>query len=155
MERLRGLFILLVILIAICQYVDMVCVQCGHKIDVTNSRHQRRGNSVWRRRHCPACGALFTTGERVDYGAIWRVRNGGRLEAFSRDKLFLSLYEAVRHRTTALADAAGLADTVINKLGSQVVDGVLESPAIARTVQVALNRFDHAASVAYQAFHAV
>jgi transcriptional repressor NrdR len=132
----------------------MVCVQCGYKTGVVNSRHQRRGNSVWRRRHCPACGALFTTEERADYGAIWGVRNPkGRLEPFSRDKLLLSLREAVRHRPTALRDAAALADTVINKLGTQVGDGVLESRAIARTAQVALNRFDHAASVAYQAFH--
>jgi len=77
----------------------------------------------------------------------------GRLQPFSRDELLLSLYEAVRHRPTALKDAGGLADTIINKLGAQVVDGVLDSRAITRTAQVALNRFDHAASVAYQAFH--
>jgi transcriptional regulator NrdR family protein len=101
-----------------------------------------------------ACGALFTTEEQADYGALWRVRQTkGRLEPFSRDKLFLSLYEAVRHRPAALKDAAALAVTVINKLGDQVSDGVVDSARIARTAQVALNRFDHAASVAYQAFH--
>ena len=134
----------------------MVCVQCGHKTAVINSRHQRRSNRVWRRRQCEACGALFTSEERPDYLRSWRVRDKtGHLEPFSRDKLFLSLYEAVRHRSTAVADAGGLADTVINKLGGQVQDGVVQASVIARTAQVALNRFDRAASVAYQVFHAV
>lgn len=133
----------------------MVCLQCGSKTKVTNSRHQRRSNQVWRRRLCPNCGALFTTEEQADYGAVWAVLDKNlALTAFSRDKLLLSLYESCRHRSEALDDARALTDTVISKLGSQVTDGVLEARAIARTAQVALNRFDHAASVAYQAFHA-
>lgn len=132
----------------------MVCVQCGQKTVVTNSRAQRRVNQVWRRRRCLACGAVFTTEELADYQGSWRVHGrAGHLEPFSRDRLFLSIYEAVRHRPTATADAGALTATIMAKLGAQVKDGVVAAAAIARTAQVALNRFDGAASVAYQAFH--
>jgi transcriptional repressor NrdR len=133
----------------------MVCIQCGSKTEVVNSRTGRRSNQVWRRRHCTRCGALFTTEERADYEAAWAVRSPqGRLEPFSRDKLLVSLYRSLRHRPAALRDAGALADTIINKLRAQAADGVLESRIITGTARVALNRFDHAASVAYQAFHA-
>jgi hypothetical protein len=64
------------------------------------------------------------------------------------------LYKSCQHRPAALKDASGLTDTIVAKLLTQAKSGVLDSRAIARTAQVALNRFDGAASVAYQAFHA-
>ncbi len=128
---------------------------CGSQTRVMNSRHQRRSNQVWRRRQCQACGTVFTTREQADYRTMWRVRGiRGRLEPFSEDKLMLSLYQSCRHRSEAVRDARALTDTIVAKLRSQVSDGVLDSQAIVRTAQVALNRFDRAASVAYQAFHA-
>jgi transcriptional regulator NrdR family protein len=75
------------------------------------------------------------------------------LEPFSRDKLFLSLYESCEHRKTALGDARGLAETIISKLSAHLVDGAVTSGEITRVAQVALNRFDKAASTHYRAFH--
>ncbi len=77
----------------------------------------------------------------------------GDLQPFSRDKLLLSLYRSCQHRLTALADAGGLTDTIIKKAPAQVTDGVITRRLLAQTAQVALNRFDKAASVHYQAFH--
>ncbi len=132
----------------------MVCVHCGGKTSVSNSRLQKRLNQVWRRRQCRACRAIFSTEETVEYGAVWRVKEGsGALEPFSRDKLFLSLYRSCQHRSSALSDAGGLADTVIAKVATQAKDGVVGAQAIKQIVQVALNRFDKAASTHYQAFH--
>ncbi|MDL2341473.1 MAG: hypothetical protein QFB87_00115 [Patescibacteria group bacterium] len=73
--------------------------------------------------------------------------------AFSRDKLFLSLYNSLQHRPTALADASGLTDTVISKLSPQVQAGIVRPAQITQLATVALHRFDTAASVHYQAFH--
>jgi transcriptional repressor NrdR len=132
----------------------MVCIHCGHKTQVVNSRLQKRNNQVWRRRHCLQCGALFTTQEAALYGASWSVRGkDGSLQPFLRDKLLLSLYRSCQHRPQALRDAAGLADTVIKKIGSEVKAGAVEASIIAQAAQVALNRFDTAASTHYQAFH--
>lgn len=132
----------------------MVCIHCGEKTHVVNSRHQKRSNQVWRRRQCWACQAIFTTEETAQYEAAWLVRyDQGALRPFLRDKLFLSLYKSCGHRKTALEDAMGLTDTVIKKLGHEADNGVLRRITIIQTVQVALNRFDKAASTSYAAFH--
>lgn len=98
---------------------------------------------------------VFTTEETVDYSGVWTVRNqAGALEPFSRDRLLTSLLRSLQHRKTALADATGLTETIISKLAAQVQHGTLQSTQIIRVTQVALNRFDGAASVSYQAYHA-
>lgn len=100
------------------------------------------------------CQAVFTTLEVAQYELLWLVRSpAGKLQPFSRDKLFMSLYQSCQHRPTVLTDAAGLAETVIAKLRLQAEAGILDSRSISQTAQVALNRFDKAASVHYAAFH--
>jgi transcriptional repressor NrdR len=132
----------------------MVCVQCGQKTDVINSRPQRRTNQVWRRRACQSCGAVFSTQETADYSGAWVVLGASKHPApFSRDRLFLSLYDSCRHRTTALRDAAALADTVISKLQPHIKDGALAREYIVTTAQVALTRFDPVAGMHYAAYH--
>lgn len=118
-----------------------------------NSRSQKRGNQVWRRRRCASCRALFSTEEAANLELAWQVRSAGRLRPFSRDKLFLSLYGSCEHRGTALSDARGLTDTVIGRLAARVKDGVVQASDITGVAQVALNRFDKAASVHYSARH--
>ena len=132
----------------------MVCLQCWQETQIINSRRQKRSNSVWRRRRCLQCQTIFTTHEIADYNALWRVQTAKKaLRAFSRDKLFLSLYKSLQHRPTSLADAAGITDTVIKKLLSVQEAGLLQPQQIIQTASVALHRFDRAASVHYQAFH--
>jgi transcriptional repressor NrdR len=131
----------------------MVCIHCGGKTKVVNSRRQSRSNQVWRRRQCLDCGAVFSTREGAQHELAWMVRTSGQLEPFSRDKLFMSLYKSCEHRKTALNDAKGLADTVISKLPNYAVNGTISDSDIVRAAQVALNRFDKAASTHYQAFH--
>lgn len=132
----------------------MVCIQCHQKTQVINSRHQKRPNTVWRRRSCTKCTLIFTTTETADYSALWAVMaSSGRLNPFSRDKLLLSIYNSLQHRKTAISDAAGLVDTIITKLSTTVSEGSLKSTSIRTITQVALNRFDIVASTHYQAFH--
>lgn len=132
----------------------MVCVQCGAKTHVSNSRLQRRNNQVWRRRHCLACGAVYTTEEAVQYGDVWAVQSqNGSLQPFSREKLWLSLYKSCEHRQTALEDATALCDTVLRKLMPLGENGRLGINTIVQVSQIALNRFDKSASVYYQARH--
>ncbi len=132
----------------------MVCLHCGSETRVINSRLQKRNNQVWRRRQCLKCRAIFTTEETVNYGAAWAVRDkSGSHRPFLTDKLVFSLYASLQHRKTALSDAVELSQTVIKKLRPQLADGMIDSGSIARIAQVALNRFDKAASVHYQAHH--
>jgi transcriptional regulator NrdR family protein len=132
----------------------MVCIYCGSETKVTNSRHQKRNNQVWRRRECLQCRAVFTTNEVAQYDGAWRVHDqAGRLQPFSRDKLFLSLHQVCVHRGTAAQDAGGLTETVIKKLAPLAKDGTISRASIIQVVQVALNRFDQLASLQYQALH--
>lgn len=132
----------------------MVCIYCGQKTRVINSRFQHRSNQVWRRRKCLDCNSVFTTEEKADLAGHWLIKTrNGALQPFNRDKLFISLYESLKHRKTASEDASALADTIINKLAGNMRGGVVEMKTIEQHILVALNRFDKVAAVHYQAFH--
>ena len=132
----------------------MVCINCGSDTRVINSRPQKRNNQIWRRRECQRCHTVFTTEERVHYPLSWRVKGqAGDLEPFSRDKLFVSLYDCLKHRKTALMDADGLTDTVIRKLTGQDKSHAMDRQQIIQVAQVTLARFDNAAAVYYAAHH--
>ncbi len=134
--------------------VIMNCMNCDGNTKVKNSRHQVRSNQVWRRRQCLKCKAVFTTEETIYYQAAWLVRDKlGAYMPFMPDKLVLSLNKSLQHRPTALSDAIGLSHTIIRKLQPQFTDGMIDNKAIVQVTQVALNRFDHAASVHYEAHH--
>ncbi len=68
--------------------------------------------------------------------------------------LFLSIYDACRHRKTAISDATALADTVLGKLlPAYVSRGVIQRTDIVGVTSEVLKRFDAVAQVHYLAFH--
>lgn len=132
----------------------MVCVHCRQETQVINSRPQRRSNQVWRRRRCNNCHAVFSTLERPDYEATWLVKeSSGQLSPFLPDKLFLSLYNSLLHRPTAIADARALTDTVTGRLLKEVDNAIINTATIVTATDSVLKRFDDAAAVHYRAFH--
>jgi transcriptional repressor NrdR len=131
----------------------MVCLYCGGKTEVVNSRPQKRMNQVWRRRKCSACGAVFTTNERIDYSATIVVKRKTALEPFERDTLLVSLAASLGHRPTAVGDAAALATTVTRALLAAAENGVVEVTNITAESYKVLNRFDTLAAAHYRAYH--
>ena len=132
----------------------MVCIYCGNKTKVSNSRTSKNSHSTWRRRECSNCHSIFTTREHVDLSAALRVKNSKNdLQPFSRDKLLISVHESLSHRKTPLRDASELTDTIITKFSKLHVNGVLETRTITAVTLQALERFDNAASVHYRAHH--
>lgn len=132
----------------------MVCIYCSGDTKVTNSRLKKRLNTVWRRRECQVCGLVFTSRENADYHGSLAVRDAsGSLHPFMRDKLFLSLYASLQHRSDPVGEATALTDTVIARLLQQSQHSVLEDTSIINTVYLVLLRFDKVAAVHYQAFH--
>ncbi len=75
------------------------------------------------------------------------------LELFSRDKLFISLYESLSHRKTALKDAGELSGTITTRLIPLIEAGILSTAVIFGCTQEVLERFDSAAAVYYRAHH--
>ena len=131
----------------------MVCIYCGAKTQVINSRLQKRQNHIWRRRQCNDCSAVFTTSEIPDYFLGLAVKHKTNVQAFSRDKLFLSIHDSLKHRKSAHADATGLTDTIISKLYPLISQGGLKSTDISTCVISILRNFDKPAATHYLAYH--
>lgn len=132
----------------------MVCIYCGSATQVVNSRLQRRSNHIWRRRRCLSCLSIFTTEEHAELsGAIMVQYSSKSLRPFSRDQLFISIYESCKHRDSALRDATALTLIIIGSLLKHTRTGLLHREDIVKTAYVALTRFDAAAATYYHAYH--
>ncbi|RTK94254.1 hypothetical protein EKI60_04425 [Candidatus Saccharibacteria bacterium] len=131
----------------------MVCLYCGSKTGVSNSRLQRRNNTVWRRRRCLDCEATVTTIERIEPTGAIMVIDGKRHEPFSRDRLFISVYTSCRHRKTALEDATALTETILSKLYTKINDASLTLDEITKTTYFVLEHFDLPSATHYRAYH--
>lgn len=133
----------------------MVCPYCNHDTQVTNSRHQKRSNSVWRRRHCTNCAAVFTTHEKPDLTTLTTIRKRtGTFEPLSRDRLFISIYESCRHRPNALNEATALCETILSNIIMLQKDGQIEASALEQVTGDILERFDAVAGTYYRAYFA-
>ena len=77
----------------------MRCPFCGHEeTQVKDSRPTEDNSAIRRRRLCPACGARFTTFERIQHREVMVVKKNGRKSSFDRDKLAKSIYIALKKR---------------------------------------------------------
>ncbi|QQS20370.1 hypothetical protein IPL85_02915 [Candidatus Saccharibacteria bacterium] len=131
----------------------MVCIYCGSKTEVTNSRLQKRLNQTWRRRACSNCNTVFTTLEHPDLAASIVVRKPDKTEPFCRDKLFISLVASLGHRSGAVVEAGALAGTIINQLLRTRPGALIEVRDIALETYAVLERYDAAAATHYSAYH--
>lgn len=133
----------------------MKCIYCGSDTHVTNSRHQKRLNQVWRRRKCLNCAAIFSTAEGTNTSQALSVNKKNGLEPFSRDTLFISVYDSLRHRKTVLDDATALTSTIISTITPLADNASIDRDVIVTVTTTVLQRFDKPAASHYQAFHPV
>ncbi len=132
----------------------MVCPFDGSDTRVYNSRPSKKYPEVWRRRECKQCGSVWTTREYIDLSTSHRVlTRHKRLQAFSRDKLLLSIIEALKHREQALQEAIELTDTIIKNL-LRLSEATIPSYAIKSETIIVLERFDTTAARVYESLHA-
>ncbi len=134
----------------------MVCIFCGHKLEVTNSRSQQKPNQVWRRRHCPKCKAVFTSTESIDLSKSLLVEHDKtHVEPFVRDILYISVYESCKHRKHPEKDATGLTATVIARVLRKKYGSAVTRDQLCLVTTEVLRRFDKAAATSYSAFHPI
>lgn len=76
-----------------------------------------------------------------------------RYKPFLRDKLWLSIYDSLKHRKTAINDATALTDTIIAKLYPLMTNGSFENQVLASITVQTLQHFDKAAATHYAAYH--
>ncbi|AUN33343.1 NrdR family transcriptional regulator [alpha proteobacterium AAP38] len=127
----------------------MRCPFCGNDdTQVKDSRPTDDGSAIRRRRFCPACGARFTTFERVQLRELYVVKASGQKEPFDREKLLRSMRISLRKRPV---DADRI-DRVVNSIVRQLESsGETEIPStqIGEMVMNQLAGIDKVAYIRY------
>ncbi|HBP58042.1 MAG TPA: transcriptional regulator NrdR, partial [Alphaproteobacteria bacterium] len=127
----------------------MLCPFCGSEdTQVKDSRPAEDGSAIRRRRLCGACGARFTTFERVQLREITIVKRSGRRSVFDRDKLERSFQIALRKRDVNADDIARSINEIVRQMESHP-DGDVPSAHVGELVMAALSELDQVAYVRY------
>lgn len=128
----------------------MHCPHCGDPDSrVTDSRDT--GNEIRRRRECNACGARFTTYERIQQEVLLIEKRDGRREEFLREKLLRSLRLACVKRPLPTGAVDKLADEIesdIRRIGRAEVRA-------ARVGEITMERLRTLDPVAYLRYASV
>jgi transcriptional repressor NrdR len=83
---------------------------------VLDSRLSRENAAIRRRRVCMACNNRFTTYERVEEQTPMLIKNDGRREVYSRDKLKRGIMLACQKRPIASATIDAFVEDLERKL---------------------------------------
>ncbi len=130
----------------------MRCPFCAHEdSQVKDSRPAEDGAAIRRRRQCEACGARFTTFERIQLRELTVLKSEDRREPFERDKLLRSVSIACRKRPIDQARIDKLVSGIQRQLETQG-EGEVTTNRIGEMVMEALKGLD---SVAYIRFASV
>jgi transcriptional repressor NrdR len=134
----------------------MRCPACeARETRVVDSRDLDDAATIRRRRECIACGARFTTYERIEAARLVVVKRDGSRQEFDRDKLAAGLRKALTRRPVpdgAAEHAADAIEATLRAAGATEVEssrvGELAMEQLRALDQIAYIRF---ASV-YQSF---
>ncbi|MDX3909966.1 MAG: transcriptional regulator NrdR [Sphingobium sp.] len=130
----------------------MRCPFCSHEdSQVKDSRPTEDNGAIRRRRQCEACGARFTTFERIQLRDVWVLKSEGRREPFERDKLARSIGIACRKRPIDPGKMEKLVSGIQRQLETSG-DSEVQAKTIGEMVMEGLKGLD---SVAYIRFASV
>ncbi len=127
----------------------MRCPFCGNDdTQVKDSRPTEDSSAIRRRRYCPACGARFTTFERIQLRELTVVKSDGQKEVFERDKLLRSMRIALRKRDVSEDRLERTVNSLVRQLESSG-ETEIPSKAIGEMTMKALAALDKVAYVRY------
>jgi transcriptional repressor NrdR len=127
----------------------MRCPFCqSEDTQVRDSRPTEDGASIRRRRQCSACGARFTTFERVQLRELFVIKRSGRRVPFEREKLTRSVMIALRKRPVQEEQIEQMISGIVRQLES-LGDTEVPSGVIGQMVMDALAALDQVAYVRY------
>jgi transcriptional repressor NrdR len=130
----------------------MRCPFCQNEdTQVKDSRPTEDGACIRRRRQCGACGARFTTFERVQLRELIVIKRSGRRVPFDREKLLHSVMISLRKRPVETEQVEQLVSGIVRRLES-MGETEISSSQIGEIVMDALSNLD---SVAYVRFASV
>ena len=110
-----------------CYHHCMVCPRCGNDDDkVIESRSNKEGTAIRRRRQCLSCGHRFTSYERIEEKPIMVIKKDGRHQPFDISKV----ERGIRQCTEKLAVSQEAIDTACAEL-IEAYNALAEHPFIA------------------------
>jgi len=115
---------------------------------VVDSRPDKGGSAIRRRRECESCGKRFTTHERIEEILPLVLKKDGRREAFDRMKVIAGIQKACEKRPVSVETIERLAD----KLELQLQEGnerEMSSTVIGEWVMNELHDIDEVAYVRF------
>ena len=130
----------------------MKCPFCGNDdTQVKDSRSTEDNSAIRRRRFCSACGARFTTFERIQLRELTVLKKSGKKVPFDRDKLERSVQIALRKRPVDNERVDRMISGIVRRVES-LGETEVSSDVIGEIVMEGLQSID---SVAYVRFASV
>ena len=91
----------------------MKCPACSNMENkVIDSRMNKEGDIIRRRRECLSCSDRFTTYERLEKSLPFVVKKDGRREEFNREKILDGVKKACQKRPISIEKMEALVDRV-------------------------------------------
>ncbi len=127
----------------------MKCPQCGHTNDrVLDTREQKEGDLIRRRRECMACKTRFTTVESLVLTYPYVIKKDGRREPYNTEKIRHGIQAACQKRPISLQQI----ETMVERISHWALaksDKEISSQDIGRRVMTELKRMDDVAYVRF------
>ncbi len=127
----------------------MRCPHCeARETRVVDSRDLDDSATIRRRRECAACGARFTTYERIESARLVVVKRDGTRQEFDRAKLVAGLRKALTRRPVRTDAPERAADEIEAELRAA---GVSEVPSsrVGALAMAKLREIDHIAYIRF------
>lgn len=126
----------------------MRCPFCLHpNSKVVDSRPDKEGSSIRRRRECEVCGKRFTSHERVEEILPMVLKKDGRREPFDRLKLVAGIKKACEKRPVSVEAIERMVDRLEIRL--QGGEREISTVAIGECVMAELHEIDEVAYVRF------
>lgn len=115
---------------------------------VIDSRAADDGTTIRRRRECMGCGKRFTTYEVVEKLPLMVIKNDGRREVFSRDKLLNGIVRSCDKRDISTQRIISLVSEIESEIRN-TVEREVPSKTIGAIVMKRLKDFDDVAYIRF------
>ena len=127
----------------------MKCPFCSHHDSkVVDSRPDREGTAIRRRRECEKCSKRFTTHERIEEILPLVMKKDGRREAFDRTKIINGIKKACDKRPISVGAIEQLVDRLESRL-QESSDKEVSSATIGEWIMKELHDLDEVAYVRF------
>jgi len=127
----------------------MRCPKCsGVEDKVIQSRINREGTAIRRRRECIHCEYRFTTYERIEEFTPVMIKKDGTREAFNPDKIVAGIMKACEKRAVSMEDIESIRESIIQDIHARG-DKEIPTSYVGEKVMQALHGLDPVAYVRF------